>query len=218
MYEHDASVEFADLVEHGEADDPERYTTVAYRILRDGEEDSLELPRDVYYWYVVHPVLQDERVAYIDPSRHRAADPPEGWFWRPYLWTDDPERSYQAANVLRSPNRITADTFAAWDLGDRARAFSHFTGLEVGPIEIVRADTLEPVAIFFTRGDQACGNTDYPNADGTYFATLSPVELAAANGQAQFLHNLVRAGGGNADLLPDDIIRWHDSPDAVAGY
>lgn len=208
IYERDAEIAFADLVEHGTPDDPERYTTVVYRALRGGEPFTFELPRDVYYWQVVHPVLDGEDVVYMDPMRHRAADPPDGVHWRTYLWTDLFERSYQAASVLASPNRITAATFAGWSLDGRPRAFGHFIDLEVGPIELVRAETGEPVAVSFTRGDQRCGGNDYPNADGMYFATLSPVELAAANGAPEFLRNLVRAGGGNADLLASDVTSW----------
>ena len=208
LYEHDAEIAFADLVEHGAADDPERYTTVVYRALRGGTPFTFELPRDVYYWQLVHPVLEGEDVVYMDPLRHRSADPPNGVHWRTYLWTDRFDRSYQAADVLVHPNRITAATFAAWSLGGPPRAFSHFTGLEVGPLELVRADSGEPVAVAFTRGDQRCGSNDYPNPDGTYFATLSPVELAAAHGASEFLDNLVRAGGGNADLLASDLTVW----------
>jgi MYXO-CTERM domain-containing protein len=211
IYERDADINFADLVEHGTATDPDRYTTVAYRALRDGEPVTFELPRDVYYWNVVHPVLDGESVQYIDPACHFRTAPPAGKHWRDYLWTDDPDRSYQAADVLVSPDRITAATFSAWSLGATPRATSHFTDLEVGPIELVRADSGEPVTISFTRGDQSCGNNDRPNADGMYFATLSPVELAASTGLGSFLSNLVRAGGGNAELLPSDIVSW-DGP------
>jgi hypothetical protein len=208
IYEYDATIEFADLVEHGDADDPERYTTVAYRILRDGAEDSFELPRDLYYWYVVHPALDGEDLVYVDPERHRLADPPAGWHWRSYFWTDDPDRSYQAPWVLIEPDRIATGTFDAWSLGGRPRAFSHFVDLEGPAIDVVRADGGEPVTVAFVRGDGGCGSNDNPNGDGTYFATLSPVELAAANGEGTFLRNLVRAGGGNGALLPEDIRSW----------
>ncbi|MBN1770149.1 MAG: hypothetical protein JXB32_02715 [Deltaproteobacteria bacterium] len=217
IYERDAEIAFADLVEHGAADDPDRYTTVVYRALRGGTPFTFELPRDVYYWQLVHPVLEGEDVVYMDPMRHRSADPPNGVHWRGYLWTDLFDRSYQAAAVLASPNRITAATFAAWSLAGRPRAFGHFTGLEVGPIELVRADTGEPVAVAFTRGDQRCGSNDYPNPDGMYFATLSPVELAAAGGAPELLHNLVRAGGGNADLLASDLTAWTPLTSAPRG-
>ena len=208
IYEYADRISFAELVEHGAADDPERYTTVSYHVLRDGAPDSFELPRDVYYWDVVHPSLDGEDLVTIDPARHRVADPPEGWHWRSYLWSDDPDRSYQAASVLVRPTRITDATFAEWSLAGMPRATSHFAGVEVGPQELVRAVGGEPVTIAFTRGDQRCGGNDYPNPDGMYFATLSPVELAAAAGRPEFLRNLVQAGGGNADLLPSDIAVW----------
>jgi MYXO-CTERM domain-containing protein len=208
LYERDAEIAFADLIEHGDADDPERYTTVVYRALRAGTPFTFELPREVYYWQIVHPVLEGEDVVYLDPLRHRSVDPPTGVHWRTYLWTDLFDRSYQAAAVLTNPNRITAATFTGWSLGGRPRAFSHFEGLEVGPLELIRAASGEPVAVAFTRGDQHCGSNDYPNPDGMYFATLSPVELAAANGAPELLHNLVRAGGGNADLLSSDLTVW----------
>jgi hypothetical protein len=55
---------------------------------------QMDVPRDIYYWYLVHPKITDEIAAYIDPdiiennSTHsnNIVPPPEGKFWRSYLY------------------------------------------------------------------------------------------------------------------------------------
>lgn len=81
-------------------------TTLRYR-MRDaqGQDRWVELPEDIYYWSVVHPVMEDESPLYIDPekpfvSHNSAAEqgfapPPVGQFWRSYLYTmQDPVCPY----------------------------------------------------------------------------------------------------------------------------
>jgi len=53
----------------------------------------VEAPRDIYYWYVVHPKISSEIPAFIDPNlaesnqshNENVAAPPAGRFWRDYL-------------------------------------------------------------------------------------------------------------------------------------
>jgi hypothetical protein len=49
--------------------------------------------RDIYYWFVVHPKIEDESPWFVDAwdscgssSLECAATPEEGWFWREFLW------------------------------------------------------------------------------------------------------------------------------------
>jgi len=57
IYEADRSLDYVRLVEKGD------HTTVAY-ISAGGSE--VEVPRDIYYWYIVHPKLGDELPTYVD--------------------------------------------------------------------------------------------------------------------------------------------------------
>lgn len=90
---------YVERVERGQPGvDCDFATTLRYR-LRDaqGQDRWVELPEDIYYWSVVHPIMEDERPLYIDPARpfvsnasaeaEGAAAPPVGQFWRSYLYT-----------------------------------------------------------------------------------------------------------------------------------
>jgi hypothetical protein len=89
VYSHDDLVPFAEIVEK------EDYTTIVYNTT----EGELELPRDIYYWYVVHPDLGDELPTYVDPDYNYAEDqprdrdygvpPPEGKFWREWFFVNN---------------------------------------------------------------------------------------------------------------------------------
>ena len=85
IYERADQLDYVDVVEHGDASKGgDFYTTLKY-YLPDGD---FELPRDIYYWYIVHPRMEDETPAYVDPASGHMADPPNGHFWREYLWAD----------------------------------------------------------------------------------------------------------------------------------
>ncbi|MGA1819958.1 MAG: transglutaminase domain-containing protein, partial [Thermoplasmatota archaeon] len=87
IYEYD---EYLDYVEIVERDD---FTTLSYR---QSDGSWLELPRDDYYWFVVHPKLGDELPTYVDPDynyttdppfdRNHGVAPPEGKFWREWFF------------------------------------------------------------------------------------------------------------------------------------
>lgn len=94
IYENDELVPFANITERDD------HTTIVYQT----EAGELELPRDMYYWYVVHPDIGDEIPTYVDPNyvytedperdRNKGTPPPEGKFWREYFMefnkTDSP--------------------------------------------------------------------------------------------------------------------------------
>jgi hypothetical protein len=88
LLEIDAELSYADIVDYG---DPlaggDYYSTVRYRTSQDGENvEELELDRELYYWYIVFPVVEDELPTYINPTSGDPADPPTGRFWRDYLF------------------------------------------------------------------------------------------------------------------------------------
>jgi len=68
-YKLKGKLRYADLIEKGD------YTTIQYI---NGEGEKKEMPRDVYYWYVVHPRCRYEAPGYT-----------HGDFWREYLRYDD---------------------------------------------------------------------------------------------------------------------------------
>jgi len=94
IYEVDPYLNYVNIVEKSD------YTTVSYK-----SKDNttwIEVPRDVYYNYVVHPKLSDELPTYVDPdydftseppfNRDHGVAPPTGKYWREWLFynNDDP--------------------------------------------------------------------------------------------------------------------------------
>jgi hypothetical protein len=87
IYENDQYLHYVEIVER------EDFTTAIYK---DKTNMSCELPKDVYYWYIVHPKLSDELATYVDPDYNYTTDPPfdrnygvpppTGKFWRDWLF------------------------------------------------------------------------------------------------------------------------------------
>jgi hypothetical protein len=96
IYEVDPLLDYVTLTEHGEPwVDDDWYTTTTYRVEVDGVVTEWELDRDSYYWFVVHPRIEDEHPWFVEPweecssaSLECASTPEEGLFWRRFLWTD----------------------------------------------------------------------------------------------------------------------------------
>jgi len=87
VYWNDEYLDYVDIVEKDD------FSTVVYR---DRDNVEIELPRDLYYWYIVHPKLSDELPTYVDPDydftsqppfdRNYGVPPPIGKFWREWLF------------------------------------------------------------------------------------------------------------------------------------
>jgi hypothetical protein len=90
-YEVDPSLDYVEVVDHGSAAEGGDYwTTLRYDVELDGTVSSVDYPRDMYYWWVLHPRGSDERPTYIDPvpcsGSGTPAPPPTGKFWRQWLF------------------------------------------------------------------------------------------------------------------------------------
>ncbi|UCE27906.1 MAG: T9SS type A sorting domain-containing protein [Candidatus Coatesbacteria bacterium] len=57
LYANDDYLNYANIVDYG---GPDYYSTVEYRVLDNGTPTWIEAPRDIYYWYIVHPKCSDE--------------------------------------------------------------------------------------------------------------------------------------------------------------
>jgi hypothetical protein len=210
IYAVDPELHYADLVEHGTlGTDADYYTSIKYQHTKDGKAASYELPRDIYYWWVVHPVLAQEPLATVDPSSGKLAAPPVGVTWREYmLATMASKVSPREHFIAQQPNTITDADLKTWDFG-AAKAHGSLRPSEVGANEVIRAGaTHEPVLIQYNpTGWSCCTSTaDYPMPDGIYIATTIPVERAALNGNAELLENLIWAGPGRMTMRDLDIV------------
>ncbi|MCX6842508.1 MAG: hypothetical protein NTX53_09540 [candidate division WOR-3 bacterium] len=75
-YQIDPELHYVDIVDYG---DPlqggDYYSTTRYRAVVQGETTMVEIPRDIYYWWIVMPKTTDEPPAYV-----------YDYFWREYLF------------------------------------------------------------------------------------------------------------------------------------
>jgi hypothetical protein len=79
LYEIDDSLPYADIIEHS-LPNGDYYSTVSHRILISGDSVWVELPWEIYYNYIVHPIITDE---FPDMSSYVYSK-----FWREYLFYD----------------------------------------------------------------------------------------------------------------------------------
>ena len=87
VYSVDSALNYVEIIDYGDSNDDDYWSTTRYTIIEEsGDTVQVEIDRETYYWYVVHPKLSDELPTYIDPSTGLSADPPVGVFWRDYLW------------------------------------------------------------------------------------------------------------------------------------
>ncbi len=87
VYAADSALGFVDIVDYGDSNDDDYWSTVVYRMVEEnGDTVEVEMDREYYYWYVVHPKISDEDPTYIVPETGQQGPPPYGVFWRDYLW------------------------------------------------------------------------------------------------------------------------------------
>ncbi|NOZ02278.1 MAG: hypothetical protein GXP54_10375, partial [Deltaproteobacteria bacterium] len=177
---------YSTLVEHTSSDGGVDWTTVRLR-MDDGTGQIVEAeaPRDVYYWYVVHPKLDLEPVQLTVPDTGKAAHHPQGAAWREYyMFTPDGLARYTDHFLFRNPAMITGDDLQGWG----PSAATVFKDMKVGPLELVRTPTGLAMIEFRIKA-------------GTILATTMPVEKAAAEGSSQILTNCLYYGNGNVHTV-----------------
>ncbi len=96
IYNNAQYLDYVEVVDYGSSTTDENYysTTRYTKVNARGDTVHVEVPKEIYYWYIVDPKITDEIPAYIDPdivednSTHtnNFADPPVGVFWRNYLF------------------------------------------------------------------------------------------------------------------------------------
>ncbi|MBP7497191.1 MAG: hypothetical protein KA792_05980, partial [Bacteroidales bacterium] len=101
------SLKYVKLVEYGSMSERNYYTTTKYRIKNtNGDTIWTEIPRDIYYWYIVHPKIFNEGVYIKDMTSHiqeRTYD----YFWREFLWNNPSEtNNYTKVNMSSGSLKI----------------------------------------------------------------------------------------------------------------
>jgi hypothetical protein len=121
IYENDKFLSYVKVVDYGSSTtDPDYYSTTRYRKAKYTDTTEVVVPRDIYYWYIVHPKLSDEIPAYIDPAvvedneshRNNITPSDAGHFWRDFLfYRSDP--GYASIKDLLARCRIVWNAFAS---------------------------------------------------------------------------------------------------------
>ena len=92
IYARDADLAYVELVDEGEPGvDSDFYTTATYNVEIDGELETRTIEPEIYYWYLVHPRMEDEYPYFIDAwetcnSSECPSTPEDGMHWREFLW------------------------------------------------------------------------------------------------------------------------------------
>ncbi|MBM4395374.1 MAG: hypothetical protein FJ087_06750 [Deltaproteobacteria bacterium] len=200
-YAADPLLDFVRIVERSDPVTGEAWTTAAYRS-RAGEgglEEEWELPRSDWYWWVIHPRLDGEPLADVDPSTGKAAAYPDGLGFREYFLDPphpvDSVRSYTRHYVFRKPPNYEAapglkDVPYGSVPGWGPSQVGALEWPDKGPLEITRDSKGRPTTIEFKRRPK-----------GIVLATTLRVEAAYAEGRSNLLENMLRYGAGNV-ILP----------------
>jgi Concanavalin A-like lectin/glucanases superfamily/FlgD Ig-like domain/Carboxypeptidase regulatory-like domain/Transglutaminase-like superfamily len=101
IYEIDNDLSYVEVIDYGHSYTDEDYysTTKYWKQDANGVLSQIEVPREIYYWYLVHPKITDEILAFIDPEiiesngthNNNITGPEEGVFWRDYLYNHNDE-------------------------------------------------------------------------------------------------------------------------------
>ena len=104
------SLHYVRLVEHGSYENRDYYTTTEYRIHDRATQDTIwsEIPRDYYYWYIVHPKMDQEGVYVVD-NTSSSGQRTYGYSWREFIWSNpDPMHDYQPVNITTSKGTVAS--------------------------------------------------------------------------------------------------------------
>ena len=90
IYAYDEVLQYVQIDEVGDPlTDPDYYSTTTYLVeIEQGVIEERTVDRDLYYWYIVHPRLEDELPYYVDGwASGDGVNPDDGWHWREFLWS-----------------------------------------------------------------------------------------------------------------------------------
>ena len=126
IYEMDVDLSYVEVVDYGHSYTDEDYysTTKYWKEDAEGNLSQVEVPREIYYWYIVHPKITDEIPAFIDPTiienngthNNNITGPEDGFFWRDYLYNHNdegyPKLKYylQDCEIVWNGNNLSMDT------------------------------------------------------------------------------------------------------------
>ncbi len=114
LYRLDADLQFVDIVEYGDPYTGDCYTTTKYRVIDElGDTIWAEIPKEIYYWWVMMPKLSDETPRMDSYVYNR--------FWRDYLYNSADPTYPLLKDVLQNLTVFWDGLYHVWPGG---RTFS----------------------------------------------------------------------------------------------
>lgn len=113
------SLKYVELVEYGDFESGDYYTTTKYMVRSgvDGPQGWVEAPKEIYYWYVVHPKIRQEGV-YVEDDPGNDQQRTYNFSWRDYIWLN-PNPDYDYTHVNKSTNKGSVTDIARF--GERIK-------------------------------------------------------------------------------------------------
>jgi hypothetical protein len=109
IYDIADSLKYVKLVEHGTFASGDYYTTTKYKIKdKSGNMIWLEVPKEIYYNYIVNPKIDQEGL-YVQDNTSSSEQRTYGYFWREYLWYN-PGKTFDYTKVNITSPRGSIDT------------------------------------------------------------------------------------------------------------
>jgi len=183
LYEYDALLPYAELIDTGSAGDDDFHTTVRHHYVDDlGAAATTDLPRDIYYWWVVHPKLDFEDLVPVDPTTGQPAAAPTGVHWRRYVMESSTQSfDYRDHYLLREPNDLVGQI-------PSLSATAHLTEPDIYPLRLFVDESGNGLLVEVDLGG------------GTLLASTLDTAQSYAQGDTAFLVNLCTYGNTNLTL------------------
>lgn len=102
LYINDDLIKYAEIIDIGDL------STIRYSYRDETGIVDLTLPKEIYYWYVVHPNISNQGIGYVDPQTGNFLPKDQGGrFWREYLvWHSDEQYPTDPGNGVLYPRAV----------------------------------------------------------------------------------------------------------------
>ncbi len=192
IYAADPMLDYVELVDVGEPGKGDYYTTATYKLSKDGQEFDWSLPKEYYYWWIVHTRLDGEELFDVNPETGKFSGYPKGLTFREYFLFPDPAKvdTYMRHYVFKKPPEWEIfgglddnpfDALSGWKPSQKG----YFTQMAIGPSLLTTDSKGQPTTVEFK-----------VRPKGHVLATTLMVEKAYSQKKSNLLRSMLRYGPG----------------------
>jgi hypothetical protein len=200
MYLADPLLDYVTIKDVGTPGDGGDYwSTTVYTYTDEGKEKEWELPKEYYYWWILHSRLDGEELIDIDPATGKYAPYPGGVTFKDfYLFNPDSVEDYMLHYIFR-----------------KAPPYEKYKGMDVIPLQTLANwkpssrgyfpewKEISPMFLTFDGEGRVTTMEFKVRPKGILLATTLEVERAFADKKSDLLRNMLRYGAGNVVMRPD---------------